>query len=78
MPKYLEWLAQTDASVDLWQEWLSEHSLVIEERKYRLVEEFGSEQGTNFLSWGVLRRVKRVVVIVSRFWKCRLGLICKG
>jgi AAA+ ATPase superfamily predicted ATPase len=48
VPKYLEWLSQTDASVDLWQEWLSEHSLVIEEGKYRLAEEFGSEQSTYF------------------------------
>ncbi|MGB0417091.1 MAG: transposase, partial [Coraliomargarita sp.] len=36
-----EWLAQTDPAVDLWQEWLNEHSLVIEEGKYRLAEEFG-------------------------------------
>ena len=48
VPKYLEWLSQTDASVDLWQEWLSEHSLVIEEGKYCLAEEFGGEQGTYF------------------------------
>nr|CAA6803182.1 MAG: archaeal ATPase, fused to C-terminal DUF234 domain [uncultured Thiotrichaceae bacterium] len=48
VPKYLEWLTQTDSSVGLWQEWLSEHSLVIEEGKYRLAEEFGSEQSTYF------------------------------
>ncbi|MGB0848292.1 MAG: AAA family ATPase, partial [Thiolinea sp.] len=41
VPKYLEWLAQTDAAIDLWQEWLNEHSLVIDEGKYRLAEEFG-------------------------------------
>ena len=48
VPKYLEWLAQTDPALDFWGEWLSEHSLVIEEGKYRLAEEFGSEQGTYF------------------------------
>ena len=48
VPKYLEWLSQTNASVGLWQEWLNEHSLVIEEGKYRLAEEFGGEQGTYF------------------------------
>lgn len=48
VPKYLEWLSQTDASVGLWQEWLSEHSLVIEEGKYRLAEECGGEQSTYF------------------------------
>ncbi len=48
VPKYLDWLAQTDPVLDLWQEWLSEHSLVIEEGKYRLAEEFGGEQSTYF------------------------------
>lgn len=48
VPKYLEWLSQTDPSIDFWQEWLGEHSLVIEEGKYRLAEEFGAEQSTYF------------------------------
>ena len=48
VPKYLDWLSRTDVNSDLWQQWLSEHSLVIEEGKYRLVEEFGSEQSTYF------------------------------
>lgn len=48
VPKYLEWLSQTDPALDFWEEWLGENSLVIEEGKYRLAEEFGSEQGTYF------------------------------
>ena len=48
VPKYLEWLSQTDPSLDFWEEWLGENSLVIEEGKYRLAEEFGSEQATYF------------------------------
>ena len=47
-PKYLEWLSQTDPSLDFWEEWLGKNSLVIEEGKYRLAEEFGSEQATYF------------------------------
>lgn len=46
--KYLEWLSRTDSNNNLWSQWLSEHSLVIEEGKYRLAEEFGSEQNTYF------------------------------
>lgn len=48
VPKYLEWLSRTDSDTDLWEQWLNEHSLVIEEGKYRLAEEFGSEQNTYF------------------------------
>ena len=48
VPKYLEWLSRTDGSNDLWSQWLNEHSLVIEEGKYRLAEEFGGEQNTYF------------------------------
>jgi uncharacterized protein len=48
VPKYLDWLTRTDLNSELWQQWLSEHSLVIEEGKYRLIEEFGGEQGTYF------------------------------
>ncbi len=48
VPKYLEWLARTDSSTGLWEQWISEHSLVIEEGKYRLAEEFGHEQNTYF------------------------------
>ncbi len=48
VPKYLDWLTRTDVNSELWQQWLSEHSLVIEEGKYRLVEEFGGEQNTYF------------------------------
>ena len=48
VPKYLEWLSRTDSNSDLWSQWLSEHSLVIEEGKYRLAEEFGAEQNTYF------------------------------
>jgi len=48
VPKYLEWLSRTDSSTGLWEQWLSEHSLVIEEGKYRLAEEFGGEQNTYF------------------------------
>ncbi len=48
VPKYLEWLSRTDSHSDLWSQWLSEHSLVIEEGKYRLAEEFGGEQNTYF------------------------------
>jgi len=48
VPKYLDWLARTDPQINLWEQWLSEHSLVIEEGKYRLAEEFGHEQNTYF------------------------------
>lgn len=48
IPKYLEWLNRTEADQALWSQWINEHSLVIEEGKYRLVEEFGSEQNTYF------------------------------
>lgn len=48
VPKYLEWLAQTDPQQDLWLALINEFSLVIEEGRYRLAEEFGAEQGTYF------------------------------
>lgn len=48
VPKYLEWLAQTDPRHDLWASLINEFSLVIEEGRYRLAEEFGAEQGTYF------------------------------
>jgi AAA+ ATPase superfamily predicted ATPase len=48
VPKYLEWLARTDTNHTLWSQWINEHSLVIEEGKYRLVEEFGGEQNSYF------------------------------
>ncbi len=48
VPKYLEWLSRTDSRSDLWSQWINEHSLVIEEGKYRLAEEFGGEQNTYF------------------------------
>ena len=48
VPKYLEWLSRTDKKSGLWSQWLNEHSLVIEEGKYRLAEEFGAEQNTYF------------------------------
>ena len=48
VPKYLDWLSRTDNNIDLWKQWLGEHSLVIEEGKYRLAEEFGGEQNTYF------------------------------
>lgn len=48
VPKYLEWLSQTDSELDFWQEGLGENSLAIEEGKYRLAEEFGGEQSTYF------------------------------
>jgi len=60
-------LDKVDPSLDFWEEWLGENSLVIEEGKYRLAEEFGSEQGTIFQFWRVSLRVKRVAAILSRF-----------
>ncbi len=48
VPKYLEWLSRTDAHSHFWPQWLNEHSLIIEEGKYRLAEEFGGEQNTYF------------------------------
>ena len=48
VPKYLDWLSRTVTDADLWKQWLGEHSLVIEEGKYRLAEEFGGEQNTYF------------------------------
>ena len=48
VPKYLEWLAQTNPQQDFWESWVNEFSLVIEEGRYRLAEEFGAEQSTYF------------------------------
>lgn len=48
VPKYLEWLVNTDAHENIWQTLVSEHSLLIEEGHYRLAEEFGPEHGTYF------------------------------
>lgn len=48
IPKYLEWLALTDPQQDLWEALINEHSLVLEEGRYRLAEEFGAEQATYF------------------------------
>lgn len=48
VPKYLEWLIRTDPQQDLWQELINENSLVLEEGRYRLAEEFGAEQSTYF------------------------------
>ena len=48
VPKYLEWLANTDAQTNIWQALVNEHSLLIEEGHYRLAEEFGPEHGTYF------------------------------
>jgi hypothetical protein len=48
VPKYLEWLAQTDPQRDVWESLINEFSLVIEEGRYRLAEEFGAEQSTYF------------------------------
>ena len=48
VPKYLEWLVNTDAHENIWQTLVSEHSLLIEEGYYRLAEEFGPEHGTYF------------------------------
>lgn len=47
-PKYLEWLTQTDPQQDLWEALINTHSLVLEEGRYRLAEEFGAEQATYF------------------------------
>lgn len=48
IPKYLEWLAQTDPQQDIWEALINEHSLILEEGRYRLAEEFGAEQNTYF------------------------------
>ncbi|MEZ5448193.1 MAG: DUF234 domain-containing protein, partial [Thiolinea sp.] len=48
VPKYLEWLVQTDPAQPLWEALINEHSLVLEEGRYRLAEEFGAEQSTYF------------------------------
>lgn len=48
IPKYLEWLTQTDPGQDLWESLINEHSLILEEGRYRLAEEFGAEQNTYF------------------------------
>lgn len=48
VPKYLEWLVNTDAHKNIWQTLVNEHSLLIEEGHYRLAEEFGPEHGTYF------------------------------
>lgn len=48
IPKYLEWLVQTESTESLWPQLMNEHSLLIEEGKYRLVEEFGQDQETYF------------------------------
>lgn len=48
VPKYLEWLAKTDPQQNIWESLINEFSLVIEEGRYRLAEEFGAEQSTYF------------------------------
>lgn len=48
IPKYLEWLVQCDHSESLWPQLISEFSLSLDEGKYRLTEEFGSEQSNYF------------------------------
>ncbi|EIJ34882.1 ATP-binding protein [Thiothrix nivea] len=48
VPKYLEWLVNTDPQQNLWASLINEFSLVIEEGRYRLAEEFGAEQSTYF------------------------------
>lgn len=48
VPKYLEWLAKTDPQQAIWESLINEFSLVIEEGRYRLAEEFGAEQSTYF------------------------------
>lgn len=48
IPKYLEWLIQTSAQESLWTQLINEYALTIEEGKYRLTEEFGSEQSSYF------------------------------
>ncbi|NRA73031.1 MAG: ATP-binding protein [Gammaproteobacteria bacterium] len=46
IPKYTEWLV--DAGDKTWQRLISEHSLVAEEGRYRLFEDFGSEHPLYF------------------------------
>ncbi|MGI2029708.1 hypothetical protein [Endozoicomonas acroporae] len=48
VPKYLEWLVNTDPHENIWQTLVCEHSLLIEEGLYRLAEEFGPVHGTYF------------------------------
>lgn len=46
IPKYIEWLI--DAGNEPWQALIADHSLVIEEGKYRILEDFGSEHTLYF------------------------------
>ena len=48
VPKYLEWLVNSDPEKNIWESLINEHSLLIEEGHYRLAEEFGPEHGTYF------------------------------
>lgn len=48
VPKYLEWFVNTDPTGNIWSTLVNEHSLLIEEGRYRLAEEFGPEHSTYF------------------------------